>query len=216
MSSYFSRLALAVMVCMLSACATSQGSYDYAAFRASKPASILVMPPLNASIDPAATAGVLSQATLPLAESGYYVVPVGVMTETFRQNGVDTPEDAHQVPTAKLREIFGADAVLYLTVTQYGSSYQVLRSATTVSLEAELLDLRTGAKLWEGRKTAAQASDTSGGLLGMLVNAVVDQVVNTLTDKSFVVADQASRMLLSAGQPDGLLYGPRSPHYEFK
>jgi hypothetical protein len=161
---------------------------------------------------------VLAQATRPLAESGYYVVPVAVMDETFRQNGLDTPGDIHQVPPARLRDIFGADAALYLTVTQYGASYHIISSDITVAVDAKLIDLRTGATLWTGSKKTVQPSsnNSSGGLIGALVSAMVNQVVNTLSDRSYAVAGMADQSLLGAGTPGGILYGPRSPHYEMQ
>lgn len=207
------RLAMLAIVALLAGCAGPQRNVDYTAFRESKPASILVLPPLNTSVDVAASAAVLSQATLPLAESGYYVVPVAVMEETFRQNGLTTPDDIHALPASRLREIFGADAALYMTVKEYGASYKVISSNVTVSIDAALLDLRSGAKLWDGHQTMAQASSSSGGLIGMLVQAVVDQVVNTLSDRSYGVAGMTSNALLSAGTQGGILYGPRSPRY---
>ena len=76
------RIAVLALVALLAGCAAPQRNVDYGAFRESKPASILVLPPLNTSVDVTATAAVLSQATLPLAESGYYVIPVAVMDET--------------------------------------------------------------------------------------------------------------------------------------
>lgn len=210
------RAGLVAIVALLTGCVTPpQKNVDYTAFRESKPASILVLPPLNTSVDVAATAAVLSQATRPLAESGYYVIPVGVMEETFKQNGLTSPDDIHELPAVKLREIFGADAALYMTVKQYGSSYAVLASTVTVSIDAELLDLRNGAKLWSGSKQVVHSNNNSnGGLIGMLVQAVVDQVVNNLTDRSYSVAGMTNAQLLSAGTPGGMLYGPRSPRYE--
>lgn len=204
------------LAALLAGCVTPHRDVDYSAFRDSKPASILVLPPLNTSVDPAAVSAVLAQATRPLAESGYYVVPVAVMDETFRQNGLDTAEDVHQVSPARLREIFGADAALYMTVTQYGSQYVVVSSSVTVSIDAKLIDLRTGATLWTGSKTVAQASNSSGGLVGMLVQAIVDQVVNNLSNRSYTVAGMTTQSLLGAGQSGGILYGPRSPHYELQ
>ncbi|MGE8566036.1 putative lipoprotein [compost metagenome] len=201
-------------VMLLAGCVAPQQHVDYTAFRESKPASILVLPPLNSSVDVAATAAVLSQATLPLAESGYYVIPVGVMDETFKQNGLTTADDIHGLPATKLREIFGADAALYMTVKEYGSKYAVVASSITVSIDAELIDLRNGAKLWSGSKQVVQAGNNGGGLIGMLVQAMVDQVVNTLSDRSYGVAGMTNQMLLSAGQPGGILYGPRSPRYD--
>lgn len=207
------RIAVLALVALLAGCAAPQRNVDYAAFRESKPTSILVLPPLNTSVDVAAGAAVLAQATMPLAESGYYVVPVAVMEETFKQNGLTNADEIHELPAARLREIFGADAALYMTVKQYGSSYAVLSSSITVSIDAALVDLRTGAKLWDGSKEVVQASNSSGGLIGMLVQAVVDQVVNTLSDRSYGVAGMTNNMLLSAGTSGGILYGPRSPRY---
>lgn len=210
------RAGIVALAALLTGCvAPPQKNVDYTAFRESKPASILVLPPLNTSVDVAATAAVLAQATQPLAESGYYVIPVGVMEETFKQNGLTSPDDIHELPAVKLREIFGADAALYMTVKQYGSSYAVLASSVTVSIDAELLDLRNGATLWSGTKQVVHANNNSGGgLIGMLVQAVVDQVVNNLTDRSYSVAGMTNNMLLSAGTPGGILYGPRSPRFE--
>lgn len=200
----------------LAGCAAPQAQLDYAAFRESRPASILVLPPLNETVEVDASQGVLAQATFPLAESGYYVIPVAVMEETFRQNGLTAPAEIHELPAAKLREIFGADAALYMSVKKYGASYAVLSSSVAVEIEASLIDLRSGAILWQGHKQAIESSGSGGGLIGMLVNAVVSQIVNTLSDRSYVVAGAASQSLLFAGQPSGILYGPRSPKYELQ
>ncbi len=48
------------------------------------------MPPLNQTPEVNASAGVLAQVTMPLAEAGYYVLPVAVTNETFKQNGMST------------------------------------------------------------------------------------------------------------------------------
>ena len=207
------RLAMLAIVALLAGCAGPQRNVDYTAFRESKPASILVLPPLNTSVDVAASAAVLSQATLPLAESGYYVVPVAVMEETFRQNGLTTPDDIHAVPAARLREIFGADAALYMTVKEYGASYKVVSSDVTVSIDATLLDPQRRQAVGRPPDPEAGSSSNSGGLIGMLVQAVVDQVVNSLSDRSYGVAGMTSNALLSAGTQGGILYGPRSPRY---
>lgn len=119
----------AAAILLLSGCATPQ-PYDYSALRQAKPQSILVLPPLNQTPEVTAPAGVLSRATLPLAESGYYVLPVAVTEETFRNNGIISAQDAQELPVAKLREIFGADAALYLDVRQYGSVYSIVSSET--------------------------------------------------------------------------------------
>jgi hypothetical protein len=189
---------------------------DYTAFKHAHPRSILVLPPDNTTTDVNASNSVLSQMTVPLAEAGYYVIPVAVMEETFKQNGVTTAGDIQQTSPAKLREIFGADAVLYSTISQYGTQYRVLASATVVTASAKLVDLKSGDVLWQGAATANSeegSNNGGGGLIGMLVMAAVKQIANSLTDKSHDIAGITSYRLLHAGAPTGLLYGPRSPKY---
>ena len=206
---------LALALAMLGGCATQQ-AYDYTAFRAARPASILVLPPINQSPDIKASYSMLSHAMLPLAESGYYVFPVTLVDETFKQNGLTTPTDIHDVAPAKLREIFGADAALYINIKDYGTSYKVIASETRVTAEARLVDLRTGKQLWHGSATAssAESDNNSGGLIGMLVKAVVRQIIETVSEQGHVIAGLTSSRLLSAGVPNGILFGPRSPQYQ--
>lgn len=206
----------AAALTLLGACAHQTPGADYTAFKANRPRSILVLPPLNQSPEVIAPWGVLAQATYPLAESGYYVMPVTLVAETFKENGLTVPADVHAVAPAKLREIFGADAALYITVTRYGTSYTVLDSAAVVSANAKLVDLRDGTLLWSGAASATNAqqqNNQGGGLVGLLVAAVVKQILNNVTDASWPVAGIATQRLLSAGQPGGLLYGPHSPKY---
>jgi len=217
--SWLLRLILCCLVpLLLTACATPQTPYDYTAFRQSKPRSILVLPPLNSSPDVQATYSVLSTVTQPLAEAGYYVFPVALVDQTFKENGLLNPGEMHQAPLEKIREIFGADAALYITVTQYGSSYQFLSSSVIVTAKARLLDTRNGQLLWEGAASASDSegdSNSGGGLVGLLVKAIVKQVLNGVTGdhQSHRIARITSLRLLTTNQ-NGLLYGPRSPLYK--
>lgn len=210
-------LALAAACTILahvSGCATPQ-PYDYAAFKRSRPKSILVLPPLNSSPDVNATYSVLSQVTYPLAESGYYVIPVTLMDQAFRENGLANPGEIHAVAPAKLREIFGADAALYVDIRRYGTTYAIITSDTAVAVDAKLVDLRTGVVLWSGSAAASsnEGQSNSGGLAGMLIKAVIDQIASSLTERSHAIAGIASQRLLAAGRQNGMLYGPRSPFY---
>nr|WP_321239085.1 DUF799 domain-containing protein [uncultured Tolumonas sp.] len=199
---------------VMTGCATPK-SYDYTAYKQSRPKSILVLPPQNHSPDVKATYSMLSQVTFPLAESGYYVFPVAVVDETFRQNGLTEPADIHAVAPAKLRQIFGADAALYIDIKDYGTSYMVLSSNTVVTADAKLVDLKTGQLLWSGTATASSGEQdtSSSSLVGMMVQAVVNQIAHTITDKGHEIAGITSVRLLSAGHPNGILFGPKSPAY---
>jgi len=201
---------------LLTGCATHGKQYDYSAFRESRPASILVLPPLNSSPDVNASYSMMAQTTVPLAESGYYVLPVTLVDEAFKQNGLTTPADIHQISIGKLREIFGADAALYINVKQYGTSYLVVSSETRVTAEGRLVDLRSGTTLWEGVATASSSegnNNSGGGIVGLLVKAVVNQIADSLSNRGHAIAGLTSNRLLAAGRPNGILYGPRSPMY---
>lgn len=213
------RLRLAVLlpfVALLTACAGPKTPYDYTAFKQSRPKSIVVLPPVNETPEVKATMGVMTSTIYPLAEAGYYVMPVSVVAETFKQNGMTQPEDIHALPVNKLREIFGADAALYMHVKRYGTTYMVISSDTTVVVDAKLVDLRTGATLWNGtaRASSSEQNNSGGGLAGMLVSAVVNQIVGTATDAGFTYAGVANQRLLGAPVVNGMLYGPRSAHYQ--
>ena len=204
------------LVLLATGCATPKPTFDYTAFKASQPRSILVLPPVNNSPDIKATYSMYSQVTRPLAEAGYYVLPVALVNETFKENGLTGAADIHAVSTDKLRSIFGADAALYVTVTDYGSTYIILNSVTKVSAKASLVDLKTGAVLWTGTATAVNDGGNNGGgsLVGALVAAAVKQIINSAMDAAYPVAGLASASLLSGGVNNGLLYGPRSLHYQ--
>lgn len=183
--------------------------YDYTNFRAHPPRSVLVLPPLNESTDIRGTYGYLSTVTRPLAEMGYYVFPVVVVDQYMKENGLPTAGEMHQVPLDKIRDIIGADAVLYITLKQYGSKYQVITSTTIVTAEGKLVDVKTGTTLWEG-STTVQQSSSSGNVIADLVVAAVDQAINSSTDQAHDLAHQANVQLLMT-KDHGLLYGPYFP-----
>ncbi len=197
---------------LLAGCAAPK-VVDYTAFRKAKPASILVLPPVNESVDIKAMPSMYAQTSRPLAEAGYYVMPVALVQETFQQNGLTQPEDMHAVPLARLREIFGADAVLYIKIHRFGTSYKIIASETVVEAEARLVDARSGDMLWEGSAKASseEGRNQNNGLIGALVTAVIQQIVSTTTDHSHQIAGIASQRLLSHTQPGGILPGPRRP-----
>ena len=187
------------------------------AFKQSNPCSILVMPPVNLSPEVSAPITFLATSAYPLAESGYYVIPVALSTEIFRQNGVTVAEEAQAIPTDKLWEIFGADSALYISILRFGSSYQVLESVVEAQASAKLIDLRNGTLLWSGKVNvrSGSGSDVSSveGLVASMIGAAIGQIANSLSNKSFEIGKQANYQLLSAGKKNSIPYGPYSSKY---
>lgn len=201
----------AVVLLILAGCAAPK-PYDYTNYRLHQPHSVLVLPPLNESTVVEGTYGYLSTVTRPLAELGYYVFPVAVVDQFLKENGMPTAGEMHQVPLNKVWEVVGADAVLFVTLQQYGSKYQVINSATVVQVKARLVDTRTGLLLWEGAATAQQNSSGSGNIIADLIAAAITQAVNAGTDAAHDVCPQANTVLFCK-KDHGLLYGPYHPEY---
>src|SRR5262249_46448552 len=115
-----------------------------------------------------------------------------------------------------LRDFFGADAAVYIKVKKYGTSYAVLSSETRVEVEGRIVDLRTGDLLWQGSAiatSAEQQQQSQGGIVGLLVTAIVKQIISTTPDGSYSTAGTATQRMLNASRYNGVLPGPRSPNY---
>lgn len=206
------RLCLLCCSLLLTACAMNNPP-DYTAFRNSDPKSILILPPINESTEVGAEESVYSALLMPVAEAGYYPIPIALTKEFFKSNGLTEAFEIQNLPLNKLHDVFGADAVLYLTINQFGSKYQVIQSVTTVTLSGKLLDSKTGDTLWAGAASAMQQSGGSG--LGAIIGALISQVIDSATNRSHTLSVQAGFDLISPHRIDkqGWLFGPRSPNY---
>jgi hypothetical protein len=202
---------LVLLTLLLSGCVTVPPK-DYTAFRQHQPKSILVLPPQNLATDINAGYSVLTTTTRPLSELGYYVFPVVMVDQLLKENGLPTAAEMHQAPLDKLHEVFGADAVLYITVEKYGTKYMVISSNTFVQARAKLVDCQTGTVIWEDKVFTQLGNNSSSDPIAMLVGALVDQVVNKMTDQAHNCAYVASATLL-ANPTSGLLKGPRHPEF---
>ena len=202
---------LALLMLLLTGCVTVPPK-DYTVFRQHQPKSILVLPPQNMSTDINAGYSVLTTTTRPLSELGYYVFPVVMVDQLLKENGLPTASEMHQAPLDKLHEVFGTDAVLYITVEKYGTKYMVISSSTFVQARGKLVDCRTGTVLWEDQVVTQLGGNSSSDPIAALVGALVDQVVNKMTDQAHNCAYLASSLLL-ANPNTGLLKGPRHPEF---
>ncbi|EMR13298.1 hypothetical protein MPL1_05979 [Methylophaga lonarensis MPL] len=200
-----------LMLMLLTGCATTPEPYNYDALLAAKPRSILVIPPLNESLEVNASYIDLSTLSRPLAEKGYYVFPVAVIENFMKENGLPTPDEMNQVPLDKLQENTGADSVLYIRISDWGQKYTLLDSTTVVRSHVRLVDARTGALLWDADASAVQSgSNSSGGILEALVAAAITQIIGDITDMTPSVARLANAEAINNPQR-GLLNGPYAP-----
>jgi len=204
---YFLFLLCAIL--FTSGCGTTT-PYDYSAFKKRKPRSIVIIPPLNNSLEVNAPYIYLSTLTRPLAEKGYYVFPVSVIDHFLKENGLPTPAEMNGIPLDKIHEHIGADAVLYISIEDWGQKYTLLASTAKVHAKLRLVDTKTGDLLWEATAFARKSSSdgNSGGLIGALVGAVVVQIMSaTIADQTPGLARQANTVTIN-NEERGILNGP--------
>lgn len=177
-------------------------------FYARRPRSIVVVPVVNESPEVTADSVFITTITQPLAERGYYVFPVYLTDMILRDFGLVEAGHVHQLPAQRFYDLFGADAVLFVTIKDWSTKYLGLVSAVVVSMEYSLKDTKTGEVLWQNDQTYAHSSGGGGSLIGMAISAALTAL---LTDY-LPLARQAN--FLAFQPPKGLPAGPY--HSEFQ
>jgi hypothetical protein len=169
-----SKLFLLGSVLMLTACVGAPKRYDYAQFRTEGPRSILVVPVINKSVDVNAPDYFLATIATPLAERGYYVFPVNMVKSVLSDDGLSDANLVHSGDPRRLGELFGADAVMYISIERWDAKYVVLSTTVTVELNYTIKSAHTGQVLWSNHQQVVyQPQANSGGLAGLLANAIV-------------------------------------------
>lgn len=201
------RIFLIISVFLLGGCATVPK--DYTKFNAAEIHSILIVPVVNRSLEVTAPDYFLTTIPIPVAERGYYVFPVNLVKRVLEDDGLSDADLVHSAPTAKLCELFGADAVLYVVIERWDAQYLVLSTAVTVELTYVIKDGKTNETLWEERTRMVyqpQSTDT-GSLLGNLIAAAVTAAVEKAKPNYIPLARQANEKALKYPGP-GFPPGP--------
>jgi hypothetical protein len=204
-----------ILIISMSSCQIKpKEPYNYRPYLKHMPASILVLPPVNQSLAVAAPYMYLSIISRPIAEKGYYVFPVAVIDALMKENGVSTPEDMHRISLKKIDEIIHPDAVLYVTIKEWGTKYKVIDSQTIVCVSARLVDTDTGYPLWSNaRKVVKSSNDNANNIIEMLISALVNQILSNFFDPTIDVAHVVNRHLYYNGY-NGLLLGKYHPLFK--
>lgn len=161
-------------VLMLTACASAPKRHDYANFRTESPRSILVVPVINKSVDVNAPDYFLATIATPLAERGYYVFPVNMVKSVLSDDGLSDANLVHSGDPRRLGELFGADAVMYISIERWDAKYVVLSTTVTVELNYSIKSTHTGQELWSNHQRVVYQprSSSSAGLAGLIANAI--------------------------------------------
>ena len=199
----------ATILSVLTACATPKAPADYTALRTEDPHSILVVPAMNRSTEVTAPDYFLSTISIPLAERGYYVFPVNLVKRVMDDDGMSDADMVQQADPTRLGELFGADAILYVTIERWDSRYLLISTTTTVEISYVLKSGKTGATLWT-RKVHMEYTPQAGGTgLAAVIGAAIEAAVAKAAPNYIPLANRAN--LLAIDDPkQGLPPGPRA------
>lgn len=145
-----------------------------------KPVSVLVVPAINRST--AADAPDLYSTTIaqPLAEAGYYVMPLPITNMVLQQEGVIDGAQLRGISATKFRQLFDADAVLFVTINQWDTNYYVTGGNVTVGAEFELVSTDTTEVLWNYNNVIVH--NTSGNSGNIIADMIATAISTALTD----------------------------------
>jgi hypothetical protein len=198
----------AVVLALLSACATAPRK-DYSKFVAAKPRAILIVPVVNKTVNVDAADYFLSTLPVPVAERGYYVFPVNLVKRLLEDDGLADAALVHSADPGRLCALFGADAVLYVSIEKWEAKYVVVTTQVNVAFEYVLKDGKTGEAIWTDRETMTYQPDSSGG---GLIGAMVAAAMTKAAPNYMPLARQANWKALSFPGP-GFPAGPYRPEH---
>lgn len=196
----FRTLLLSALMLMATACATQQ-PYDWSAFNAANPRSILVLPVLNNTVDVDAPLYALSTLAIPLGEKGYYVFPVNTVKTVLEQEGLYEGEAVKELGSQTLAGLFGADSVLYVEIEQWDAKYALLSTTVTVDINY-MLDDKEGNRIWDeevAMKYTPQ-QNSSGNPLVDLIGAAITAGITRASPNYIPLMQQANSAAFVTGK----------------
>jgi hypothetical protein len=209
------RVIIILFIVLIAGCATTQT--DYTKFKAANPHSILIVPVVNKSVNVPAPDYFLSTITIPVAEQGYYVFPVNLAKRILEDDGLSDANLVHSAPTERLCNLFGADAVLYVSIEKWEAKYLIFTTQVTVELAYMIKDGKTGDTLWDHKETMVYtpSSQSTGNPVGDLLVMAVNAAVTKAVPNYLPLAKQANAQTFLYPGP-GIPPGPYAESKEIK
>lgn len=203
------KLAAIITISLLLGGCASVEKKDYTQFRLAEPRSILVLPVVNRSVDVDAPDYFLSTISRPIAERGYYVFPVNLTKRILEDDGLSDADLVHKTDPTRLKELFGADAILYISIERWDARYVIFSTTVTVEFSYSLKDGKTGEELWGANEKIVyqpQRSNSGNALADLVAQAVVAAV--TKAAPNYIPLAQRANFLAVTRPHRGIPAGP--------
>lgn len=196
---------LSLCLLLFASCAETKKftrSENYPKMYEEKPGNILIMPPVNRTVNVEAKEYFYTSLAIPLCEKGYYVVSPFLAMEMFKSESAYDSELFINGNLNKFHEVFGADAALFTIINRWEKS--TLGNTITVDIEYLMKSTTTNETLFNRKGTVTvdmSINSGSGGLLGAFVDMAASAIATAATDK--VVAARKCNTFSLFDLPDG-------------
>ena len=163
------------------------------------PKSILILPAVNKSTAAEATDYYATTIAEPLTQKGFYVLPMAITTGLLKQEGIVDGAQLRNTDVSIFNKHFGADAVLFVTINEWKTSYVVVAGSVTVGIGFELVSTKSGVTLWNYKNTlvvnTSGNSNNGGGLLGAIIATAINTAMQDYVPIARNVNHTATYML---------------------
>lgn len=183
---------------IFASCSTLTRGTQYSKMYQEKPASILIMPPINKTINVEAKEYFYTSLFYPLCEKGYYVVSPFLAMDVFQNESAYDSENFINGSLAPFRNVFGVDAALFTVINGWKKSD--LAGTVTVDIEYILRSTKTNEVLFN-RKGVVTVNCSDRSTNNMLINLAITAVKTATTDK--VVAARRCNYFVLSDLPAG-------------
>ncbi|GHA60924.1 GNA1162 family protein [Photobacterium aphoticum] len=166
--------------------------------------NILIAPIVNKSTSSEASEYLNSTLAEPFANKGYYVLPIPITADIFKEAGIVDGTELKGIPFNTYKEKFGADTVLFVTIEQWDTNYIVIAGNVSVSLKYVMVSTETGKIVWSYSNTVV--IDTSSNSGSLLVDLIATAITTATTD--YIPVAKKVNLITTQSLPVGS-YHPR-------
>ena len=181
----YKSIALLTLMLIIAGCAeieTKMQAYPKMYSPSEKPVSMLVVPVVNKSTAADAPDLINSTLTVPFADNGFYVMPISIVSDIFKREGITEGSQILGLPAGVFKKNFGADSVLYITINAWDTNYVVLAANVTVGMSYVLVSTEDNSVLWsyDQQIVVDTSQGQSSGLI--LLDIISTAITTAITD----------------------------------
>lgn len=147
------------------------------------PVVMLIMPPINNTSSVEAKEFFYTTLAVPIAESGYYVLPPAMTLATLQRESAYDSEQFINGDLSKFAEIFGADAAIFTIIKQWDKL--PIANEIVIQVEYIIKSAKTNEILFDRDAELTckiSSGGTSQGIFGAIITSIVDTIDMALTD----------------------------------